>query len=124
MKEFYQSPAFLNAVAASTVALIGILFIIGLHPFKRKKRMVLATPENLNYWMAGDYFKHVKALIVTSRNLKDLEKAMPLIEGFSRKQYRESISRQALKEYYNLLLEEYYQKELGFDMIPVEICPN
>jgi hypothetical protein len=122
--EFYQSPEFLNAVAACTVALLGILFIIGLHPFKRKKRLVLSVATDENMWTAGDYFTFLTSIIRSSPTLEELSETMPLIEGFFDKAYRVPISNYQLKRYYSRLLEVYCNREKELDSIPMVICKN
>lgn len=122
--ELFHSPEFLNAVAASTVALIGILFIIGLHPFKKTKQLVAAPAEDPAMLTAGDYFTFLSSIIRTSPNMKKLNETMPLIDGFFDKKYRVPISNHQLKQYYARLLEVYCNRENELEHITVELCKN
>jgi hypothetical protein len=123
--DFYHSPAFLNAVAASTVALIGILFIVGLHPFKKNKpAVVLVEPEEPLLWAAGDYFTYVNSWIKSSDTPAKLKECMALIDDYRYKEYRVQISKADLKRNYEKLLMAYYEKELEFDSIQVVMCKN
>lgn len=124
MKSFYQSPEFLNAVAVSTVALIGILIIVGLHPFKKKKRLVVAPAEDTALLTAGDYFTFLSSIIRSSPTMEKLNDTMPLIDGFFDKKYRVAISNHQLKQYYARLLEVYCNRENELEHIPVELCKN
>ncbi len=107
MKEFYQSPEFLNAVAACTIALIGILFIIGMHPFKKKKRVVPSAQ-----WTASSYYMYLKALILSCTAIDQLPKVKALVEGFYDRNFLEPITRVDRKRYYARLLEEISRKEM------------
>lgn len=118
MNNFYQSPEFLNAVAASTVALIAILFIVGLHPFKEKK----AT--NIDLWVADDYFRYLKTIINASRDMDELEAVMELVDGFHHKRFRVPIAMFTRNRYYIMLLDVYAKKEKELLKIPVELCAN
>jgi hypothetical protein len=122
--EFYQSPEFLNAVAGVTVLVIAFAFLIGLHPFKSKKRLVLVAETDHNMWTAGDYFTFLSSLIRSSPTLDELSETMPLIEGFFDKPYRVPISNIQLKKYYARLLEVYCNREKELDHIPVVLCKN
>jgi hypothetical protein len=134
MNEFYQSPAFLNAVAAATVTLLGILFIVGLHPFKKgKKRLVIADLATTPYvpeeqepklWVAGDYFTFLSSLVRSSVTLEDLAETMPLIEAFFDKPFRVPVSNYQLKRYYARLLEVYCAREKELVYTPIELHHN
>jgi hypothetical protein len=134
MNEFYQSPEFYNAVAACTVALLGILFIIGLQPFKKKKRLVIADlakgpcqppkKEDPALLTAGDYFTFLSSMVRSSPTLEDLAETMPLIEAFFDKPYRVRISNYQLKIYYARLLEVYCNREKELVYTPVAIHSN
>jgi hypothetical protein len=123
--EFYSSPEFLNAVAGVTVFLIAIAFIIGMHPFKSKKRLVVVRrEEETKLWTAGDYFTFLNSLILASKTLEELQKTMPLIDGYYDKAFRVPISTADRKVYYSRLLESYCEMESKFELIPVQLCKN
>lgn len=122
--EFYSSPVFLNAVAASTVALLGILIILFAKPAKQKYRLVVDAPEDVNLLTARDVFTFIRRLIKTSRTPDELRATMELIEGFKKKKFRLKISRSARNNYYDDLLIEYCEKEAEFEYIENALCKN
>lgn len=124
MKEFYQSPEFLNAVAVCTVALLGIAFLLISKPKKVKYRLVVDPAEDVNLLTARDCHTFIKSLIKASRNLKELQATMPQIEAFRTKKFRFKISNNARKNYYEDLLIEYCDKEYELENMPVTICKN
>jgi len=121
MNPFYQSPAFLNAVAAAVIALLGVLFI-GLRSFKPKKQIVVTPDPAL--WLAGDYYVYLSSVIKASRTIDQLNATMLLIDGFHDKEFRVPISRKVCNEYYTRLLEVYCKKENELTSIPLELCKN
>jgi hypothetical protein len=123
--EFYSSPEFLNAVACVTVFVLSIALIIGLHPFKSRKRLVVVRlEEETTMWTAGDYFMFLNSLIRASKNVEELQETMVHIERYYDKAFRVPISTRDRKEYYARLLESYCEMESKFEMIPVELCKN
>jgi len=124
--EFYHSYAFLNAVAAATVALIGILFIIGLHPFKKKKQLlVLAPEEDPLLWVAGDYYTFLRANIMTCDSIEELNGLKAVVESFFDKEFRAPISTADRKRYYARLLEAINTRENDLDSTRMyEMCQN
>lgn len=124
MFEFLSTPEGVKLTAGVTIMIIAFSFLIGTHPFKSKQRLVLAAPEDPNLWTAGDYFVFLRSLILSSQNLQQLEANMPKIEGYKNKEFRVRISSAKRKQKYDELLMAYYEKELEFDMVKIELCPN
>lgn len=122
--DFYSSPAFLNAVAASVVALIGIAIILFAKPPKKNYRLVVDAPEEVNLLTARDTFTFIRRLIKTSRTPDELRGTMELIEGFKKKKFRLQISRSVRNNYYDDLLIEYCEKEVEFEYIEAHLCKN
>jgi hypothetical protein len=122
--EFLTTPEGQKATAFVTAFIILFAFALGAHPFKSKKRLVLASAENLNLLTAGDYFTFLSSIIRSSPTLEKLNETMPLIDGFFDKQYRVPISNNQLKQYYARLLEVYCNRENELTTIPVELCNN
>src|SRR5689334_3484750 len=108
---------------AFVVALvIGFAFMIGAHPFKKKRRLVisdLATTTQKNtfaeLWTAGDYFMYLNALIKASQTPDELKRAMVYVENYKERKFRVPISGADLNDYYNRLIDSYTQKEIEFD---------
>lgn len=122
--EFLQSREGQNAIAAGTVALICLAFFLGTHPFKTKNSLTLASAEDQNLWVAGDYFTFLSSIIRSSPTLEELSETMPLIDNFFDKPFRVPISNYQLKSYYTRLLEVYCNREQELTTIPVELCKN
>lgn len=123
MNTFYQSPEFLNVVARCTAALIAILFIVGLHPFKRKpaKSVVPAAA-----WTAGTYYMYLRTLIKTCTTQDELIKLKGLVKGYYYRQYVEPISDRARLNYYTRLHEAITEREalLNENALKPELCEN
>jgi hypothetical protein len=124
MFEFLSTPEGQRVTAFVTVFVIIAAFAIGAHPFKKKKRLVLAKAEDPALLTAGDYFTFLSSIVRSSPTLEKLNKTMPLIEGFFDKKYRVPISNHQLKQYYARLLEVYCNRESELEHIPVELCKN
>jgi hypothetical protein len=124
MFEFLSTPEGVKLTAGVTIMVIAFAFLIGLHPFKTKKRLVLASPGDQNLWTAGDYYMFLNSLIRASRTPDELKGTMALIEGYYDKQFRVPVSTFDRKEYYARLLNTYCKKEIEFETIPVELCKN
>src|SRR5690242_4264743 len=105
--EFLTTPEGLKATAFVSAFIILFAFSIGAHPFKSKKRLMLAAGENENLWAAGDYFTFLSSLIRSAPTLEKLSETMLLIDGFFDKPFRVPISNYQLKSYYTRLLEVY-----------------
>lgn len=114
----------LNQLAIVTALVVGFAFLLGLHPFKKKQRLVLSSPENMSLWTAGDYFTFVNSLILSSKSLEQLQKTMDLIDGYFDKPFRVPISSVEVKKNYQRLLESYCEMERKFENIPLELCKN
>jgi hypothetical protein len=119
-----MNPTFYTHVAICTVLILLAALVLGTHPFKKKKRLVLAAPADLNLWTAGDYYMFLNSLIRASKSLEELQKNMPLIDGYFDKCFRVPISTIDRKRYYSRLLESYCQKENELMQIPIELCKN
>lgn len=122
--EFLQTPEGIKTTMGVTVMVIAAAFLIGAHPFKSKRRLVLAPAQDPNLWTAPDYYMFLNSLIKASKSLKELQDTMPLIEGYYDKEFRVPISTADRKDYYARLLNTYCQIELKFENIPVEHCKN
>jgi hypothetical protein len=131
--DFLQTPAGLQLTAFVTVWVIGAAFLLGCHPFKKEKRLVIGdlytgpyVPEvqETKLWVAGDYFTFLSSLIRSSATLEDLAETMPLIENFFDKPFRVPVSNYQLKRYYARLLQVYCAREKELEHIPVAICKN
>lgn len=122
--EFYSSPAFLNAVAASVVALLGISIILFAKPAKKNYRLVVDAHEDVTLLTARDTFTFIKSLIRASRTPDELRKTMELIKGFKKKKFRLKIAPSIRNNYYEDLLIEYCEKEAEFEYIETYICKN
>ena len=122
--EFLQTPEGIKTTMGVTVMVIAAAFLIGAHPFKEKKRLVLAPAEDPNLWTAGDYFTFLSSMVRSSPTLEELSETMPLIEGFFDKPFRVPISNYQLKRYYARLLEVYCAREKELGHIPVALCKN
>lgn len=124
MFEFLSTPEGQRVTAFVTALVIIAAFIIGAHPFKKKKRLVLASATNPNLWTAGDYYIFLNSLIRASKTLEDLQETMPLIEGYFDKAFRVPVSTGDRKKNYARLLESYCEMESQFELIPVTLCKN
>jgi hypothetical protein len=114
----------LNHLAIVIALVLVFAFIIGLHPFKKKRRLVLAATIDHNIWMAGDYYMYLNSLIRASKALEELQQTMPLIEAYYDKEFRVPISKAVRKDYYARLLQSYCDMEIKFGKIPVILCKN
>jgi hypothetical protein len=119
-----MNPSLYTHVAISTVLIIVAALILGTHPFKKKRRLVLAAETDPNLWTAGDYYIFLNSLILASKTLEELQKNMPLIDGYFDKGFRVPISAIERKRYYISLLDSYCKKENKLTQIPVEVCKN
>jgi hypothetical protein len=124
MKELFQTPGFYNAVAAGTAALLGIAFLLFAKPKKVKYRLVVDPKEDVNLLTARDCYTFIKTVIKGSRNLAELNKTMPLIEGYRTKKFRLRVSNSVRMNYYEDLLIEYCDKEQELENIPVVVSKN
>jgi hypothetical protein len=124
MFEFLSTHEGQRVTAFVTALVIIAAFIIGAHPFKKKKRLVLASATNPNLWTAGDYYIFLNSLIRASKTLEDLQETMQLIEGYFDKVFRVPVSTGERKKYYARLLETYCEMESKFELIPVTLYKN
>jgi hypothetical protein len=131
--DYLQSPEGLIFTAKMVPLVIAWAFLIGCHPFKKEKRLVIGdlytgpyVPEvqETKLWVAGDYFTYLSSLIRSSATLEDLAETMPLIENFFDKPFRVPVSNYQLKRYYARLLQVYCAREKELEHIPVAICKN
>lgn len=109
--EFLQSSAGQNSIAAGTVAFIGIAFILGTHPFKRKKRLSLVCEQPSPMWYASECFMFLKATILTCNTPDELKRCREQVEIFYDRKFRAPIPTSERKRYYARLLEAIATKE-------------
>jgi hypothetical protein len=121
----------LQHLAIATALIVGFAFLLGLHPFKKKKRLVVSdlvtsTQKNTfaELWTAGDYFMYLNALLKASQTPDELKRAMVYVENYKERKFRVPISGADLNDYYNRLIDSYTQKELEFDCTKMELCKN
>jgi hypothetical protein len=124
MFKFLQTIEGQNATAIVCVLVIGFALLIGAHPFRKKQRLVVTSPENMSLWTAGDYFTWVQSKVLAAENMDKLEETMGLIDGFHDKPFRVPINRFAVNKYYIRLLDAYAEKEKELYNIPIELCKN
>jgi hypothetical protein len=120
--EFLQTRTGQNAVAFSTVMLIGLAFFFRLHPFKKRKRR--STPKAV--WTISQRYMYLNSLILTSTTLAELQQAQQFVNGFYRETFRDTVTLAVRKRYNSRLLEAYYNKEISLTQIPakVAVCAN
>lgn len=133
MFEFLQTPDGLIFTAKVVPIVIAFAFLLSVHPFKKKKRLVIADlatgPYNLkeedpSMLTAGDYFTLLSSMIRSAPTLEKLNAYMPAIEAFFDRKYRVTISNQQLQKYYARLLEVYCAREQELEHIAVVMCKN
>lgn len=115
---------FLQQVAFCTALIVGFAFAIGLHPFKKKKKLVVVAHANPSLMTAGDYFTFLSSIIKSSPTLEKLQETMPKIDQFYDKKYRVKISAYQLKQYYSRLLEVYCKREEELTHERIVLHPN
>lgn len=133
MFDYLQTPEGLRLTAIVTAYVIAFAFLIGLHPFKKEKRLLIAdlatgpykpVEQEPKLWTAGEYFTFLSSLVRSSATLEDLAETMPLIEGFFDKPFMGPISNYQLKKYYARLLEVYCNREKELVYVPVALHRN
>jgi hypothetical protein len=125
MLHFLQSQQGLNITAILAPIIIIVAFIIFARRQENKKKIfVLDAPQEYNLWMASDYYMFINSLILASKSLEELQKTMPLIDGFFDKTFRVPIHHRERKRYYIRLLDSYCKKENELTYQPVELCKN
>src|ERR1044072_7128809 len=124
MFEFLCSIEGQRLTAIVTALVISFAFLIGAHPFKKKRRLILAAETDQNLWTAGDYYMFLSSLIRASKTSRELQETMPLIDAYYDKVFRVPISTKDRKDYYARLLNTYCSKEIEFEKIPVVLCKN
>jgi hypothetical protein len=111
----------LQHLAIIVTLVIIFAFMVGAHPFKKKKRLVIAdiaTPEQKPLlWTAGDYFIFINSLILASNNWAELDKAMVYVENYKDKEFRVAISESERDRYYNRLIASYDKKVNEFETV-------
>lgn len=116
---------FLQQVAFCTAIVIGFAFMIGAHPFRSRKRLVVPVKEEpMVKWTISDYYRFVNANVLASNTMEQLEETMAWIDAIYDKEFRVSPSRSELKDYYERLLRSYCQRENELCSIPISLCKN
>lgn len=110
MNDIYQSPEFLNAVAAGVVVLIILVFLLK-YPFRKK------TSE----WTISQHYMYLSVLIKSSQTAEQLNQVRPEIDKFFDKHHRRDRDNQELKRYYERLLKSISEKEKQFKQTKVAI---
>jgi hypothetical protein len=118
--EFLQTRQGQNAVALGTIAIIGIAFIVGFHPFHKKKKS-----KEPALWMAGDYYTFLRANIQTCITFEELESLKNAVDGFFNKNFRVPIASGDRKRYYTRLMEAIDKRENDLEgSMMAEMCSN
>lgn len=104
--EFLQTRQGQNVVALGTIAIIGIAFIVGFHPFHKKKKS-----KEPALWMAGDYYTFLRANIQTCITFEELEQLKNAVDGFFNKNFWVPIASGDRKRYYTTLMETISKRE-------------
>jgi hypothetical protein len=111
MFEYLQTKEGLCNTAIVAGLLILAAFILGAHPFRRKKRLVLAKTQQFPQWYASECFMFLKATIMTCTTPDELKKCRSHVEIFYDRKFRAPISTRERKRYYTRLLEAIALKE-------------
>lgn len=106
-----MNPTFYALVAIATVIIIVFAFILGTHPFKRKKRLSLVYEQPSPQWYANECFMFLKASIMTCSTPDELKNCKEQVEIFYDRKFRAPISIRERKKYYIRLHEAVALKE-------------
>lgn len=109
--EFLSTPDGQRTTAFVTTFIIGLAFVFGTHPFKKKKNRPHKQPIGQALWVAGDYYTFLRADIMTCPTFVELEQLREAVEGIFYKKFRAPITQADRNRYYTRLMEAITQRE-------------
>jgi hypothetical protein len=114
--EFLQDPQFLKRFALCMALIVAGAFIIGAHPFKKKRQAVVSP--NLTM---GENFVFLRTIIRTCNSRKELEQLKAEADDFFNEYFNSNSKNTELKQYYSRLLEVISAKESEMVLVCTEL---